>query len=279
MKTLASPAGYRDTGSIAIPSDAGILNKPDANGRVLINVEHGVLIWSEPTSDGARAVVKMYRNRSWIEPWRRRHLLRYRTQREYMALAHLVEHDIPCSTPLYWSYGHHPDHGHYEILATHEILSATPLVSHFSSPAHENMTMDLTPLFVHIRAMHKSAVCHGALLLRNFLVTSDPNGQPLFHIIDMARTNLFPYSIVGTRMAWYDLLTVTEHILRYRGNDYCTPLLRAYGLDEPTAAKLLLQAAKYRPSRETRNMLRGEFGLRAALARTSAALRRQNRLG
>ncbi len=273
MKSSDSAEGYRDTGSLVVPPDTGKVGEPDADGRVLIVVERGTFIWSEPMDDGGRAVVKMYRHRSWIEPWRRGHLLRYRTQREYAALSHLVKHKIPCSVPLYWSYGYRPDQGHYEILATREIPDAMTVLSQFAEPDNEGGGLDLAPLFRHVRAMHESSVFHGALLLRNMLVTFGEDRQSSFYIIDMARTNLFPHGIVGTRMAWYDLLELTEQIQRYKGGDYCTALLLTYGLDEASAAKLVAHASRYRPSRETRNILRGEFGFRCALAKAMSRLR------
>lgn len=272
MKTSSYGEGYRDTGAIAIPPDTGKIGEPDSEGRTLIVVEHGTFIWSEPMESGGRAVVKMYRNRSWIEPLRRGHILRYRVQREYAALSHLVARDIPCSVPLYWSFGHRPGQGHYEILATREIADAAPLLSKFTPPEGEGTDLDLSELFKHVRCMHENEVFHGALLLSNLLVTFGQDSQPSYHIIDMARTNLFPQSIVGTRMAWYDLLDLTEHIQGYRSDEYCMPLLLTYGLDEESAARLIAQARKYRPSRETRNVLRGEFGFRCALAKVKARL-------
>jgi len=256
MKTSTSAEGYKDTGAIVIPPDTGKIGEPDSAGRILIVVEHGTFIWSEPMDGGGRAVVKMYRNRSWIEPLRRGHILRYRVQREYASLSHLVERDIPCSVPLYWSFGHRDGQGHYEILATREIADAVPLLSKFTPPEDERPDLDLSELFRHVRAMHENEVFHGALLLSNLLVTSGQDEQP----------------IVGTRMAWYDLLDLTEHIQGYCGDDYCVPLLLAYGLDAASAAKLVAHAGRYRPSRETRNVLRGEFGFRCALAKAKARM-------
>ncbi len=234
-----------------------------APGQVLIKVEFGTLIWSEPIPDGGRAVMKMYRQRPFHDPARRL-LLSYRADREYRALSHLVRHGIPCSEPLSWTRGRHHLHGRYELLATREIVDVAALDVLLQQPG---AVTDLAPLFQLARRMHDSGVSHGAFVPRNILASFPVHGVPAFHVIDMAYSRIFPRGIAGTRMASFDLLDLLHQVRLYFPPERCRAWLVDYGLGESAADSLMTRLARHRPGRPWRHLRRAETDLRSIIAR------------
>lgn len=235
-------------------------------GQLLIKVEFGTLIWSEPTPDGGRAVMKMYRQRPFYDPARRL-LLSYCVEREYRVLSHLVRHGIPCSEPLWWSHGRHHLHGRYELLATRQIADAATLEALLRQPG---MIADLTPLFLLARRMHDNGVSHGGFVPRNILVSIPAPGLPEFHLIDMAYSQVFPCGIAGTRMAAFDLLDLMYRIQQHFPAERCRAGLADYGLGESAVGSLMTKLARHRPGRPWRHLRRAETDLRSFMARLRA---------
>jgi len=231
-----------------------------------MRVEHGVLIWSEQCDDTTRIVFKMYRHRGMWTSFRER-VTRFRVQREYQSLCHLVQQDIPCSIPLFWTRGYCRRHGYYEILAMREIEDATPLGALVIPGVDLNGVGDLAPLFRIVRRMHSSGLHHGALVPRNILVTTGADGRWSFHVIDMPRAIAFPRDVFDTRMGWIDLKDLTRSLLPVLGNERCLALLESYGMDASGGRYLLETLEGYRCTRHTRNWLQGEFKLRSWFAR------------
>jgi len=231
-------------------------------GQVLIKVEFGTLIWSEPTAGGGRAVMKMYRQRPFYDPARRL-LITHRAAREFQLLSHLVRHGIPCSEPLSWSHGRHYLHGRYELLATRQIADAATLEMLLQQPG---AVADLAPLFRLARRMHDSGVSHGAFVPRNILVSFPVHGVPAFHVIDMAYSRIFPRGIAHTRMASFDLLELLYWIGRHVAPERCRAWLADYGLGESETRGLMARLERPRPGRPWRHLRRAETDLRAFIA-------------
>jgi len=245
------------------PAQGGIGAIGAAPGQVLIKVEFGTLIWSEPIPGGGRAVMKMYRQRPIYDPARRL-LLSYRADREYRALSHLVRHGIPCSEPLSWSRGRHHLHGRYELLATREIADVSALDVLLQQPG---AVADLAPLFRLARRMHDSGVSHGAFVPRNILASLPVHGPSAFHLIDMAYSRIFPRGIAKTRMATFDLLDLLHRIQRYFPSPRSRAWLVDYGLGESEADRLMARLARHRPGRPWRHLRRAETDVRSFMAR------------
>lgn len=254
----------------ALPSGIDDLERtgavPGNDGLALIRADRETLLWSQHLDSGVRAVFKMYRQRGPISWWREKHF-RFRVQREYDALTRLDRFGILCSRPLFWFWDSSSIHGHFEVLVTREIPNAAPLDVFLQSRAPRIHEVDLCPLYTTVARMHLSGLHHGALYASNILVSSGAAGQIEFHIIDVPKAMSFPFSIVGTRMAWIDLLSLSESVGRQIGHDRCLPLLERYGVDERSAMGLARCLKCYRPSRHTRNRYRAECGLRYLIAR------------
>jgi hypothetical protein len=231
-------------------------------GEILIKAEYRTLVWSEPLPGGGRAIMKMYRRRPFYDPLRR-WFIPYRAEREFKVLTHLLQHGIPCSEPLSWSHGRRDPHGRHELLVTREVEGATALDRLLQRPG---AVTDLAPLLRLIRRMHDCGVSHGGLAPRNILVTLSP-GAPVFYIIDMSYSRIFPQGIAGSRMAAFDLLDLMYRMRRHFPAERCKAGLAAYGLDESAVRKLNAALESYRPKRPWSHLRRGETDLRAAIAR------------
>jgi tRNA A-37 threonylcarbamoyl transferase component Bud32 len=231
-----------------------------------MRVERGVLVWSAECDDTTRIVFKMYRYRGMWTSFRER-VTRFRVEREYQSLCHLVQHDIPCSIPLFWTRGYCRRQGYYEILAMREIEDATPLGVLVTPGADPDGVGDLAPLFRIVRRMHSSGLHHGALVARNILVTTGADGSWSFHVIDMPRALAFPRDVFDTRMGRIDLMDLTRSLLPVLGDERCLALLESYGMDAGGGRSLLETLEGYRCTRHTRNRLQGEFKLRSWFAR------------
>ena len=232
-------------------------------GQNLIKAEYGTLVWSEPLEDGGRAIIKLYRRRPFYDPLRR-WFLPYRAEREFKALTHLVRHGIPCSEPLSWSHGRRDPHGLYELLVTREVAGATSLDKLLKRPG---AVTDLASLLRLVRHMHDSGLSHGGLAPRTILVSFPAAGPPVFHIIDMSYSCIFPRGIAGTRMATFDLLDLIYRIGSHFPSERCRAWLADYGLDDSAAQKLMRGLEHYRPRGHWAHLRRGETDLRSALAR------------
>lgn len=246
---------------------------PNEGDVDLIRDSRGKCIWTQNTDTGERAVVKMYHSRN-LWDWYRGKAFRFRVQREYDSLAFLHSSGVACSEPLFWSFGQCPGFGRYEILSARMIPDATPLDIHVESLGVGIGHFDFMPLYKMVRLMHEKGFYHGGLLcLRNILVSKDMAGQMNLSLIDTPRSMMFPNSIVGTRMAWFDLLDVSHTVKHLCSADGFRLLLKGYGLSESEADRFSRCSARYLPDRHTRNRLRGEFTARESLAWVMAGCR------
>jgi len=237
-------------------------------GQTLIKEETHTLIWSEPLPAGGRQVIKMYRRQPFYEP-ASRWLLPYRAEREHGALSRLLRHGIACSEPLWWRRVRDARYGRCDLLATREIEKASPLELLLR---REKAAPDLTPLFRLLRRMHDSGVLHGALMPRNVLVSRPVDGQPAFHLIDLARSRQFPTGIAATRIAFFDLKSLLHAVGKEVPLKQAANWLAAYGLAESDTQAILAGLARHRPGRPWRHLRRMEVDVRLAAARIRHAL-------
>jgi len=238
-------------------------------GQTLIKDELHTLIWSEPLPDGGRQVIKMYRRQPFYEPVRR-WFLPYRAEREHRVLSRLLGHGIACSEPLWWRRVRDARYGRCDLLATREIEEASSLEQLLG---REWAAPDLALLFRLLRRMHDSGVSHGALMPRNILVSRATDGQPAFHLIDLARSRQFPVGIAATRIASFDLKSLLHAVGRYVSLGEASRWLAAYGLAESGARAILAGLARHRPGRPWRHLRRMEIDVRLAAARVRRVLR------
>jgi hypothetical protein len=268
--TVQTLPGYR---SLAIPQAVEEWTGPHMESWLcdctFIHHDKDSLLWSQHTEDGTRAVFKMYHHRGPVSWWRERRF-RFRVQREFDSLTHLEHHGIPCSKPLFWSFGRSANHGRYEVLATREIPVAVPLVRLLASLPPRQQAPDMSSLFQIVRRMHDSGLYHGSLYLRNVLVTRI-GSQDMFHIIDTPKAVVLPYSIVGRRLARTDLSDLTEGVVAYCGPDWTLPLLLHYGMDRSAALDFLSRLRRYRSTKLKRNLQRAESVLQELLSKVRHA--------
>jgi tRNA A-37 threonylcarbamoyl transferase component Bud32 len=230
-------------------------------GARAIKIEGRTVLWAQEVGNGLPAVLKFYRHRGPLAAFRGRYL-RARVEKEFRALTHLHNHGLPCPEPMFWHRGFSHIHGFWEVLATRElrdVVSLTDLVHHGPSAAE---SVDFHGLFRMLRRMHGTGMFHGTMFVSNVLVGQESN-PPSLYLTDAPRSILFPYSIVGTRMALYDLLDLCEVLLRAFG---CFQALEAYRMDPVTADRFERVWEGYRPRKNRRQRLRGEFLLRRVLS-------------
>jgi hypothetical protein len=244
---------------------------PSANP--LLKEEPKTCIWRLALPSGESAIVKLYRRRGVLNllrgdsgnrfsPFRR-----CRVEHEFSALSLLADAAIPCSLPLLWGWGQAAEHGRFELIVTREILNATNLKEHFAQAGQALSTVDLRPLSRMLRRMHERGVYHGALSPKNILVVEQAGSVRSFYLIDMARAVCFPGDITGSRMAWFDLLSLMRRLRQScRGLD-CHVLLQEYGLPADAIEKFLHELQRFRPTRHTRNWLAFRFRLKAMFSR------------
>ncbi len=232
----------------------------DSADHRLIKAEPKTLIWSEPLASGGRAVVKMYRRKSFYDP-ARRWLVPYRVEREFELLTHLHRHAVPCAEPLWWSHGRNRANGRHELLATREIEGAVPLAELLSGTATRP---DLAALFRLARRMHECGISHGAFYPTNVLALMPPGAPPACYLIDMAHGCRFTGSIVGTRPAVFDLLDMLRAIERRRLLDGCATWIAGYGLGADQIELLMRKLHGHRLERPWRHLHRIETDARAA---------------
>ena len=81
---------------------------------------------------------------------------------------------VPCTTPLFWTFGYCKEYGFYEILHTRQIPNTISLKTLLSLETPTDESIDLGPLFQLVYNMHRCGVYHGALSTKNILI--DPTG-------------------------------------------------------------------------------------------------------
>lgn len=238
-------------------------------GNPVLKQERNVLIWRLELPTGGMSIVKLYRHRN---AWNRFRggFVPFRVQREFKALCVLADGGVPGSVPLLWGHGRAKPHGWFEILVTREIAGAVNLKQQLAGRESELRPTDWPPLFDSLRRMHECGVYHGALWPKNILLTRAADGTPQFHVIDLARSVLFPRDVRGTSMARFDVLSLVYSLIQ-SGADLDAPaLLRRYGWTAVEANEIAGQARRYRSSRHLRNRLALMFQLRARLAHWTA---------
>lgn len=258
-RVSATPPPTRQVAGFRPPGDTGSLSPPP--GAAIIKDEDRTLIWLQTLPDGDRVVVKMYRHRNRIDFWRER-LHRFRVQREFDALARMARYEVPCSEPVFWTYGRSPDNGRYEILVTREIADATPVRELILSGRDHTRDLDLRPLFQVVRRMHASGVYHGALNTRNVLLAG---GR--YYIIDPPRSLLHGGSIEGQFAAWADMLYLCHNLCHFSKRPPDTLPIEAYGWDAQARKKFLDALAGYRREKGQRWRVRIRIMLSYARSR------------
>lgn len=223
----------------AIPADRlGFqIERPDPGIRQWLKREKRTYIWTGEFR-GEPAVYKLYRKR---EPWHtlRCALTRYRVEREYRAAIRLSSRGVPCAEALGWTAGHCAEHGFYELLVMRHVDRAVDL----QTLMNDGYQTDFSPLYALARSMHDAGVCSQVLCSRNVLVV-DARRTPHFVLIDFPRAYLFPRSVVGTRVARYDLILLTKD-LEMRGATGLRSQITSYGMTVQQADELLAAAARH----------------------------------
>jgi tRNA A-37 threonylcarbamoyl transferase component Bud32 len=234
----------------------------------IIKSARDALVWRQRATDGAPAVWKLYSHRPW-RAWERSRRVACRVQREFEALAFLQAHGVPCSMPLAWARGESRDLGRYELLVTREVTGARDLSRWFAaSDEATRRALDLAPLFASVRAMHAGGLQHGALAIRNVLIS--PAG---FHLIDLPRRQWFGRSIVGSAPASFDLGLLVQELVAHLPPEQVAAALAATH-PEFTAARALrwAQAMHARPMGGLAlNLANARGALQAAWSRRAGA--------
>ncbi len=192
----------------------------------IIKAEAKCLIWTERLEDGSSAVMKMYYRRGFVN-FIRGIILNFRAKREFRILKHLAGSGVPCTIPLFWTFGYCKAYGFYEILQTRQIPNTISLKTLLSSEALTDKNIDLGPLFQLVYNMHRCGVYHGALSTKNILIDPTGNAQVKFYSIDFARGWLFPGSIIGKQIARFDLLKLVRDIERENRHRLLSTLSRS----------------------------------------------------
>jgi tRNA A-37 threonylcarbamoyl transferase component Bud32 len=213
--------------------------------NTFIKAESKCLIWAERLENGTPAIFKMYYRRGIIN-FIREMILNLRTQREFKALSRLDRSGISCSKPIFWTYGYCKAYGFYEILGTRQISNAGPLTDFLAQKQVSKKDMGLESLFQMAHMMHESGIYHGALSTKNILIDAGGNDQPKYYIIDLARSCLFPGSIIGKKIAWYDIIKIVTSIESDLGIGYCKTCLARYGLKKSAIKKFYQDAKPHR---------------------------------
>ncbi len=236
------------TPKLNLPSESGSFVWPfKINTDNIIKAEANCLIFTEQLEDGTSAVMKMYYRRG-VANVIREYVLNFRVQREFRILEHLVNCGIPCTMPLFWTYGYCREYGFYEVLCTRLIPNTKSLGIFLSSASKTNKNIDLGPLMLLIYNMHRCGVYHGALSTKNILIDATDNAQIKYFNIDLARGWLFPSSILGKQIAWFDLIKLVRKIESRLGIGYCLPYLSHYRLGEEAIQEFYRDAGRYRSS-------------------------------
>lgn len=225
----------------------------------IIKAEAKCLIWTEQLEDGTSAVIKMYYRRGFAN-FIRGIILNFRVKREFRILKHMAHCAVPCTLPLFWTFGYCREYGFYEILHTRQIPNAITLKTFLSSEAITDKNIDMGPLFQLVYHMHRCGVYHGALSTKNILVDATDNAQVKFYSIDFARGWVFPGSITGKQIAWFDLLKLVRSIESHLSIGDCQPHLARYGLEKGAIERFYRDAGRYqsysRKQKRIKNVLK-----------------------
>jgi tRNA A-37 threonylcarbamoyl transferase component Bud32 len=233
------------TPKLNLPPESGSFVWPfKINTDNIIKAEANCLIYTEQLEDGTSAVMKMYYRRG-LANVTREFVLNFRVQREFRILGHLADRGIPCTIPLFWTYGYCREYGFYEVLCTRQIPTAISLRTFLSSASITDKNIDLGPLMLLVYNMHRSGVYHGALSTKNILIDATGNAPAKYYHIDLAYGWLFPGSILGKQIAWFDLLKLVKKIESRLGIGYCRPYLSQYGLGAEAIKKFYRDAGRY----------------------------------
>jgi len=239
----------------------------------IIKAEAKCLIWTEQLADGTSAVIKMYYRRG-LANFIRARILNFRVKREFRILKHVASCGVPCTIPLYWTFGYCKEYGFYEILHTRQIPNTISLKTFLSSEAINDKNFDLGPLFQLVYDMHRCGVYHGALSTKNILIDPTGNVQAKFYSIDFARGWLFPVSIIGKQIAWFDLLKLVRPIESHLGIGYCQPYLAQYGLEKGAIERFYHDAGRYqsysRKQKRIKNVLKVKIFFYAILTQLNS---------
>jgi len=231
---------------LKLPADFGFPVWPYIiDSDKIIKAEAKCLIWTEHLDDGTSAVIKMYYRRGFAN-FIREIILNFRVKREFRILKYLASRGVPCTIPLFWTFGYCKEYGFYEILYTRQIPNAISLSALFSSETQTDKNIDLGPLFQLVYNMHRCGVYHGALSTKNILIDPTGNAQVKFYSIDFARGWLFPGSIIGKQIAWFDLLKLVRDLESEMNIGDCQPYLAQYGLDKGAIERFYQDARRYR---------------------------------
>ena len=258
------------TPKLNLPPKSGSFVWPfKINTDNIIKAEANCLIFTEQLEDGTSAVIKMYYRRG-LANVAREFVLNFRVQREFRILGHLANCEIPCTIPLFWTYGYCKEYGFYEILCTRQIPNAISLRTFLSSASIADKDIDLSPLMILVYNMHRSGVYHGALSTKNILIDATGNAQTKYYHIDLASGWLFPGSILGKQIAWFDLLKLVRPIESHLGIGYCQPYLAQYGLEKEAIERFYRDAGRYqsysRKHKRIKNVLKVKVFFYAILA-------------
>jgi hypothetical protein len=167
---------------------------------------------------------------------------------------------VPCTIPLFWTFGYCKAYGFYEILQTRQIQNTISLKTLLSSETLTDKKIDLGPLFQLVYNMHRCGVYHGALSTKNILIDPTGNAQIKFYSIDFARGWLFPGSIIGKQIAWFDLFKLVRSIESHLSMGDCQPYLAQYGLEKGAIERFYQDAGRYqsysRKQKRIKNVLK-----------------------
>jgi tRNA A-37 threonylcarbamoyl transferase component Bud32 len=248
-------------GAIPIGSLGFRIENPDPAVQRWLKKERRTLIWASQFG-GEPAVFKLYKKR---EPWHtlRCALTRYRVEREYRTMRHLTSHNVPCPEPLGWARGHCQEHGYFELLVMRRVPKAVDL----QTLINNGYRPDVTALFTLARSMHEAGVCSQVLCSRNILV-GNPGRTPHYTLIDFPRARIFPRSVVGTRVAKYDLAMLVED-LKGLGTAPSLSEITRYGMTRKEARALWAAAARRRGGKIARRLADVECRMHHMLASLS----------
>jgi len=211
-----------------VPPPASVLKREDRT-----------LVWREQAPDGLPTVAKLYRKRGPVTELRSR-LFRFRVEREFLRLAHLARWGVPVTIPLAWGHGWSRRDGFHELLLMKEVPAAKPLdewLRELRERGGGGGQFDIRSLVCTVRRMHESGLCHQTLYAANVLVRTEPAGDVALVLSDIPRSWVFPHSLVGTRLALWDLLDL-QYTLAEAG---CFPedeLVETYGREAFTSTDL-----------------------------------------
>jgi tRNA A-37 threonylcarbamoyl transferase component Bud32 len=239
----------------------------------IIKAEARCLIWIEQLADGTSVVMKMYYRRGFAN-FIRGIILNFRVKREFKILKHMTDCGVPCTIPLYWTFGYCKEYGFYEILHTRQIPNTISLKTFLSAGAITDRNIDLGPLFQLVYDMHRCGVYHGALSTKNILIDTMGNTQVKFYSLDFARGWLFPGSIIGRQIAWFDLHKLVRPIESHLGIGYCQPYLAQYGLENGSIERFYQDAGRYqsysRKQKRIKNVLKVKIFFYAVLTQLNS---------